>query len=276
MSLFISSLNSGSNGNCYYIGNQHEAVLVDVGISCKEVEKRMRRLGLDIHKIKGIFISHEHSDHIKGVCVLVKKYQIPVYITSSTLLSCGFSIDENLIKHFSEHQPTTIGELFITAFPKLHDACDPYSFIVECKGVRVGIFTDIGAPCAKLVKHFKNCHAAFLESNYCENMLDAGSYPYHLKRRIRGGLGHLSNNQALELFITHRPSFMSHLFLSHLSNNNNCPDLVRQLFQQHANGVKIIVASRFEETPVYPISVSGMEVRRKLLQPAPQLAFAFD
>lgn len=276
MSLFISSLNSGSNGNCYYIGNQYEAILVDVGISCKEVEKRMRRLGLDIHKVKAIFISHEHSDHIKGVCVLVKKYQIPVYITPSTLLGCGFSIDENLVRNFVGQKTVGVGSIAITAFPKLHDASDPFSFLVECNGVRVGVFTDIGAPCENLIKHFKQCHAAFLESNYCEKMLAEGSYPYHLKRRIRGGFGHLSNSQALELFKKHRPPFMSHLFLSHLSNNNNCPDVVRRLFEPHANGVKVIIASRFEETPVYPISVSGLEIKRQLFKPAPQLAFAFD
>jgi phosphoribosyl 1,2-cyclic phosphodiesterase len=86
MSLFITSLNSGSNGNCYYIGNEHEAVLVDVGISCRETEKRMNRLGLSIQKVKAIFISHEHSDHISGVPVLAKKYKIPVYVTPKTLL----------------------------------------------------------------------------------------------------------------------------------------------------------------------------------------------
>jgi len=89
MSLYITSLNSGSNGNCYYVGNEHEAVLIDVGISCRETETRMKRLGLSMHKVKAIFVSHEHSDHIRGIAVLAKKYRLPVYITPLTLKNGG-------------------------------------------------------------------------------------------------------------------------------------------------------------------------------------------
>src|SRR5690606_31940067 len=101
---------------------------------------------------------------------------------------------------------------------------------------------------------FRQCHAAFLETNYDETMLQNSPYPYFLKKRITGGMGHLSNTQALELFNTHRPSFMSHLLLSHLSRENNCPKLVEELFRKHASGVEIIVASRYEETPVFRIA----------------------
>src|ERR1700712_3174603 len=129
MSLFVASLNSGSNGNCYYVGNQHEAILVDVGISCRETEKRMARIGLSMKKVKAIFVSHEHSDHISGIPVLAKKYSLPVYITPGTLLHLRVNYDEYQFLHFTGHQPITIGGLQITAFPKLHDATDPYSFI---------------------------------------------------------------------------------------------------------------------------------------------------
>ena len=120
--------------------------------------------------------------------------------------------------------------------------------------MNVGIFTDIGFPCKHVINHFKKCHAAFLESNYDEEMLDTGSYPYYLKTRIRGGMGHLSNIQALELFNTHRPSYMSHLFLSHLSKNNNCPKLVEQLFNAHAGETYVEVASRYHQTQVFHIN----------------------
>lgn len=251
MALFITSLNSGSNGNCYYIGNEHEAILVDAGISCKETEKRMNRLGLSIKKVKAIFISHEHSDHISGIPVLAKKYKLPVYITPGTLQHLRVDHDEYQFLHFTGYQPITIGGLSITAFPKLHDASDPYSFVITCRDITVGVFTDIGAACEHLIANFRQCHAAFLEANYDEEMLQNSSYPFYLKRRISGGNGHLSNTQALELFLNHRPSHMSHLLLSHLSKNNNSPELVQQLFNSHANGVEIIVASRYEETPVY-------------------------
>jgi phosphoribosyl 1,2-cyclic phosphodiesterase len=253
MSLFITSLNSGSNGNCYYIGNDSEAILIDAGLSCKETEKRLQRLGLPVAKIKAIFISHEHTDHIKGLTVLSKKYDLPVYITEPTRRNGGLNLQQHLSIHFQPHEAVSVGELKITAFPKFHDAADPYSFIVSCGEIRIGVFTDIGIPCEQLIAYFQQCHAAFLEANYDEEMLENGSYPIHLKRRIRGGNGHLSNRQALDLFLAYRPSFMSHLLLSHLSHNNNNPDLVRELFVPHADGTRIIIASRYQETSVYAI-----------------------
>jgi len=278
MSLFVSSLNSGSNGNCYYIGNAEDAILVDAGLCCKEIEKRMLRLQLSIYKLRAIFISHEHSDHIKGLSIFSRKYQLPVYITSNTLLNGRIALENHLVRSFTADVPVVIGEMYITAFSKHHDACDPFSFSITCNKVNVGVFTDIGQPCANLIKYFQFCHAAFLEANYDEEMLHKGNYPWHLKRRITGGKGHLSNKQALELFVTCRPAGMSHLFLSHLSKNNNCPQLVQQLFDACANGVQIIVASRYAETPVYQVNSSvGKQVNVVPLKAkAAQLAFAFS
>ena len=117
MSLFITSLNSGSNGNCYYIGNETEAILVDAGISCSKIEKRMKRLGLSIQKVKAVFVSHEHTDHISGLQVLTKKYQLPVYITRSTLQYGRLRLEKHLITSFTPHESIIIGNLAITAFP---------------------------------------------------------------------------------------------------------------------------------------------------------------
>jgi phosphoribosyl 1,2-cyclic phosphodiesterase len=272
MCLSIASLNSGSNGNCYYVGNDDEAILVDAGLSCKEIEKRMNQLGLGLKKVKAIFISHEHTDHIKGLPVLSKKYQLPVYITKDTLVNGRQTIEQQLLFSFQPHHPIVIGNLSIVAFPKHHDACDPYSFTISCNDINVGVFTDIGAPCVNLVNHFKKCHAAFLEANYDDKMLDNGGYPYYLKKRIRGGMGHLSNKQALELFNAHRPPFMTHLLLSHLSKNNNCPKLVQQLFDTHADGVQMIVASRDEATAVYRI---GSFLPQRPVAAAAQMSFSF-
>ncbi|WP_316794536.1 MBL fold metallo-hydrolase [Pedobacter frigoris] len=252
--LYIASLNSGSNGNCYYVGNDDEAILIDAGISCRETEKRMLRLGLSLTKVKAIFISHEHTDHIKGLCTLSAKYNLPVYITPGTLAGCRFLLRKDLIRTLYSNVPVTVGDLAIIGFPKLHDAAEPHSFMISCKGTNVGVFTDIGAACEQLIHHFKQCHAAFLETNYDDALLAKSAYPYFLKRRISGGHGHLSNQQALDVFTAHRPSFMSHLLLAHLSKDNNCPDLVHKLFTQHSNGTEIIVASRHEETAVYAIS----------------------
>lgn len=281
MSLFITSLNSGSNGNCYYVGNESEAVLVDVGISCRQVEKRMSRLGLKLQNVKAIFISHEHSDHINGLESLIKKYHFPVYITPATLKNGGLQLEENLLRIFTAHQPVFVGDLEVTAFPKFHDAADPFSFIVSSHKVCIGIFTDIGTPCKQLIHYFQKCHAAFLEANYDDKMLEDGNYPFHLKKRIRGGKGHLSNQQALELFTVYRAEFMSHILLSHLSQNNNSAELVEKLFCNHAGNVKIIIASRYGETELLhikesAISPSLLATRSKRISTSVQLAFSFS
>lgn len=251
--LFIASLNSGSNGNCYYVGNHEDAILVDAGISCRETEKRMLRLGLSMQKVRAIFISHEHTDHIKGLCTLAAKYNLPIYINQGTLAGCRFNLRADLINNLINGEPVHVGNLQIISFLKLHDASDPCSFVITCGATKVGVFTDIGAACEQLTYHFKQCHAAFLETNYDDELLQKSAYPYFLKKRISGGRGHLSNAQALELFTTHKPSFMTHLLLAHLSKDNNCPELVSNLFTQHADGTEIIVASRYQETQVYTI-----------------------
>ncbi len=265
MSLFIASLNSGSNGNCYYIGNDTDAILVDAGISCRETEMRLKRLALSIKTVRAIFVSHEHMDHIKGVSILAKKYQLPVFITRETLVHGGLRLQEHLIIPFRAHDPVRIGGLSITAFPKLHDASDPHSFIIACNGLTIGVFTDIGMACEQVIRYFSQCHAAFLEANYDEEMLEKGKYPYYLKNRIRGGKGHLSNTQALNLFMTHKPSYMSHLLLSHLSKDNNSSELVSALFNRHADGTEIVVASRYEETAIYRIHPSDAREETPLL-----------
>lgn len=254
MSLFITSLNSGSNGNCYYIGNTEEAVLIDAGISCRETEKRMRRLGLGMEKVKAIFISHEHSDHVKGVEVLSRKFNLPIYITPATLKNSGMFLLQELSKSFKAYEEIIIGGLKVKAFPKFHDASDPYSFIVSGNGINIGVLTDIGSACEHVINNFKECHAAFLEANYDEQMLQNGHYPYYLKQRVSSDKGHLSNVQALEIFVKHKPEFMTHVFLSHLSRDNNDPKLVKDLFIKHAGNTNVIIASRDNETDVYEIT----------------------
>lgn len=257
MSLFAASLNSGSNGNCYFIGNTHEAILIDAGISCRETEKRMANLSLPMNLIKAVFISHEHTDHIRGVETLSRKYNLPVYVTELTAKNGRISLRRDLHKIFSHGEVITLGNISITAFSKLHDAIDPYSFIVESNKIKIGVITDIGVACANVIHYFKQCNACFLETNYDTKMLEEGSYPYHLKKRISGGNGHLSNSEALALFIKHKPSYMSHLFLSHLSKENNNPELVHNLFTEKAGNTTVIVASRYQETNLYTINGKG-------------------
>lgn len=275
MSLYITSLNSGSNGNCYYIGNDQEAVLIDAGISCRETEKRMLQLGLSMKKVKAIFISHEHGDHIKGVPGIASKWNIPVYFTDRTYKGCSFHLLTSHLRTFKAGDTVQVGALSIKTFSKVHDASEPQSFVVAYNNTRVGVFTDIGAPCMGLVQHFKECNAAFLEANYDEELLQNGPYPYHLKKRISGGKGHLSNKQALHCFTQHKANNLQCLILSHLSKENNCPNLVKNLFTPHAGATEILVASRYEPLPVYTVSTtlpSASFVSRPSLVSAQQMS----
>jgi len=262
MSIHIASLNSGSNANCYYAGNDNEAVLIDAGLSCRETEKRMKQLGLSMEMVKALFISHEHTDHINGMAGIAKKYQLPVYITAHTLRNCHTGPDKKLVKTFSHAKAVTIGSLRVIPFKKSHDADDPHSFMVSGNGVNVGVITDIGYACKRVIKYFSQCHAAFLETNYCADMLANGDYPWHLKKRISSDRGHLSNDQALELFRHYRAEHLQLLILSHLSKNNNRPDLVESVFKPHAGKTKIVVASRYSPSPVFSVTTGKIPVFR--------------
>lgn len=266
MSLFIASLNSGSNGNCYYVGNDHEAVLIDAGLSCRETERRMATLGLNLRKVKAIFISHEHTDHIKGLSVLSSRYALPVFITKATLQNSSVRVPGHRVVAFRDGISIQIGGLHVVPFRKYHDAADPHSFTVSGNGITVGVFTDLGRCCDNLKQYFSQCHAAFLEANYDTEMLENGRYPYFLKQRIRGGHGHLSNAEALQLVLEHKAPFLKHVLLSHLSKDNNCPQLAQQLFAAQCEGVSVTVASRFGPSEV--ICVSQQEAPAPVQQAA--------
>jgi len=269
MSVWVTSLNSGSNGNCYYVGNSNEAILVDAGLSCRETEKRMKRLDLDIRKVKAIFISHEHGDHIKGVENISNKHRIPVYITPQTLSHSRLRLNPVLTVSFKKEEPVDVGALTVMAFPKYHDAADAHSFIVRHNDVTIGVFTDLGRVCDQLTHHFKQCHAAFLEANYDVAMLQNGRYPHHLKQRISRGYGHLSNNEAFELFDKSEVPQLSHLFLSHLSADNNHPDVALELFRSKKSHTKVMIASRHQEMELIHIS-NGMAKNTTLKEQIPQ------
>jgi phosphoribosyl 1,2-cyclic phosphodiesterase len=223
--LEICALASGSNGNCYYVGNEKNAVLIDAGISCKQVLKRMGEKGLNPVKIKAVFISHEHSDHMRGARVLAKKLSVPVYLTAKTYLAAYKNMQPAYPRFFEPGTAVSVVGFTIHPFLKNHDASEPCSFRVEYAGKSVGVLTDIGEPCENVVAHLGLCDAVFLESNYDEQMLKTGSYPYFLKQRVASSLGHLSNVQALHLLNENAGKHLKCVFLSHLSAENNTPEL---------------------------------------------------
>jgi len=230
--LKIASIASGSNGNCYYLENEGDSVLIDAGVSRKQIVERMNRLGLSLSNLRGVFISHEHSDHIYGIDVLARKHDVAVFMTKKTFAAYGRAIKNVSINFFSPGEKVRLGSLCVHPFLKSHDAAEPCSFSVSCAGVNVAVLTDIGLHCDNVIEHVRNADAIFLESNYDDQMLKTGPYPAHLKRRIASDVGHLSNTQAATLALEHASARLRHVFLSHLSANNNTPELALRTFLQ--------------------------------------------
>lgn len=249
----ICAIASGSNGNCYYVGDEKEAILVDLGISTKQAVQRMLEKGLDLQKIKAVFISHEHSDHVRGVKVFSKRYHIPVYFTAQTYLKLSRRVQPNSPRFFKPGESVTIGSITVHSFLKNHDAVEPCSFRIELNDKHIGVFTDIGEPCDNLHHHFNQCQAVFLETNYDEPMLQNGPYPYYLKERVGSKNGHLSNVQALNLVQEKAGKELGLIFLSHISAENNTPELAMQTFEPLSVRYDVRLTSRFAPTDVVRI-----------------------
>lgn len=251
--LEICAIASGSNGNCYYIGNENEAVLIDAGISTKQVLIRMHECGLDPAKIKGLFITHEHSDHMRGARVLGKKLQIPVFLTSKTHNKAYKNMRPDYARFFSPEENVTIDGIKVFPVLKNHDAAEPCSFRVQMGGKSIGVFTDIGEACDNVKKHIGECHALFLESNYDEKMLWEGRYPYFLKKRVASELGHLSNDQTFELLDKYSNGNLQCVFLSHISRDNNTSEKALKTMEPLTKRFEIKIASRYEASEVYKL-----------------------
>ncbi len=249
----VCAIASGSNGNCYYIGNSSEAVLVDAGISRRQILKRMKLMKLDIRKVKAVFITHEHSDHMRGVRVLSDLQSIPAYFTKLTYKKARHSDKPEKVEFFTPGDSVQIGEFTIHSFSKNHDAVDPVSFRISINGKNIGVFTDIGTPCNNVNEHLAGCDVAFLETNYDENLLWSGPYPYYLKTRVTSDVGHLSNRQAAELVTILDSSKLKHIFLSHISADNNRIDFALDAFNELKNDINIIPTSRYEPSVVLEI-----------------------
>ncbi len=251
--LEICAIASGSNGNCYYIGNDKDAILIDAGISCKQVLLRMNSKGLNPQKVKAVFISHEHSDHMRGARVLAKRLSIPVWLTAKTYYAAYKNMQPANPRFFIPGASLEAGEFVVHPFLKNHDAAEPCSFRIEYAGKNVGVFTDIGEPCDNVTSHLGMCDAVFLETNYDEQMLRKGPYPWFLKQRVASSRGHLSNNQALDLLEDHRGEHLKYVLLSHLSAQNNTPELALATLNHKPQSYEVRLTSRYEAGEVVVI-----------------------
>lgn len=224
------SIASGSSGNSIYIGTQEAHILVDAGISCKRITEGLKSIDLKPDELSGVFITHEHSDHISGLNVLIKKYQIPVFATQKTVqelrrMNKFDGYDESLIRIVEPDMTYCLGDLKIRPFRISHDAIDPVAYRVQSNKGSMAVATDMGYFDDYIVENLKNLDVAIIEANHDVRMLECGHYPYNLKRRILGDKGHLSNENAGRLISKILHDNIRHLFLGHLSKDNNHPDI---------------------------------------------------
>ena len=225
----LCSIASGSSGNCIYVGSDNTHLLVDVGISGKRVEEGLNSLELTGKDIDGILITHEHSDHIKGLGVIARKHQIPVYATEGTVEALSHMIlgkmPEGIFREIHEDEPFEINDLTVNPFTIPHDAAQPVGYRVECGEHSVGIATDLGKYNEYIVGNLQNLDALLLEANHDIHMLEVGPYPYPLKRRVMGDKGHLSNELSGKLLCDILHDDLQYVVLGHLSIENNYEEL---------------------------------------------------
>lgn len=226
----LCSIASGSSGNCIYVGSDCAHVLIDAGISGRRVEAGLNSLELTGRDLDGILITHEHSDHIKGLGVLARKYGIPIYATGGTVDAMVRSgslgkIPEGIFREIREDEPFLIKDLVINPFTIPHDAAQPVGYRLECGEHFVGIATDLGKYNEYIIENLQNLDALLLEANHDIRMLQVGRYPYYLKQRIMGDRGHLSNENAGQLLCRLLHDNLKAVFLGHLSKENNYEEL---------------------------------------------------
>jgi phosphoribosyl 1,2-cyclic phosphodiesterase len=227
--LSVCVLASGSKGNAIYVSNGHTAILVDVGLSGVEIERRMHSAQLEMATLKAIVVSHEHSDHIRGVGVMARRYDLPVYATRGTANAAASQMGRiNQMHHFDTGQSFSIHDLAIHPFSISHDARDPAGFTIAQNGKKVGIATDLGIATGMVKHHLRKCTLLVLEANHDPTMLTEGPYPWPLKQRIKSRSGHLSNQDSRDLLGEIKHDGLCHVILAHLSEVNNTPEKALQ------------------------------------------------
>lgn len=231
-SVRVCLLASGSRGNSALIEADGCRILVDAGLSGREIERRLATLDLAGEDLHAILVTHEHHDHVGGVGPLARRYNLPVFVdqqTHAALPKLGKIEDLQL---FLAGDKFDCRGLSISSFSTTHDAINPVGYVIDSAEGRVGFATDLGMSTRLVSEQLKNCRVLILEANHDEQMLLDGPYPWPLKQRIRSRHGHLSNNESRRLLEDICWPGLDALFLAHLSEENNCPDLVAETFQQ--------------------------------------------
>lgn len=263
----LCSIASGSSGNCVYVGSDTTHLLIDVGISGKRTEAGLKELGLKMNEIDGIFITHEHADHISGLGVLARKYGIPIYATQGTIEAIRQSsslgeIEESLFQTITPDEKCVVKDLSLYPMHTSHDAADPVAYRISHGTQKIGIVTDIGCYTDYTVECLKDLDVLYLEANHDVHMLQVGPYPYYLKQRILGERGHLSNEAAGKLLSRLLHDKMQTIVLGHLSKENNLPELAYESVRvevtmsdtkYNGNDFPVYVAKRSEVSDIITV-----------------------
>jgi phosphoribosyl 1,2-cyclic phosphodiesterase len=236
MGVSVSMLASGSRGNCALVASATTKILVDAGISCREIFKRMKSIGDDAHSLSAILITHEHCDHIYGLATLAKKLHIPVFMTGATQQAWARALrDENGVRpqlekfeRFESGHSFQVGDIAVKPFTIPHDAADPVGFTFRSEGIKIGIATDLGYIPLSVRDHLRGCDVLVLESNHDLEMLRVGPYPWSVKQRVMSRVGHLSNVALADFFTNDYDNSATFVVLAHLSEQNNHPEIARR------------------------------------------------
>jgi len=235
MAVAMTVLASGSKGNCTLISTGGTRLLLDAGLSCRELLRRLALCGESASGIDAILITHEHSDHVGGVNVLAKRLKVPVYMTAATYEtyhqyardSAGNRITLERLETFEAGRAFEIGNVTVTPFTIPHDAVDPVGFTFRSEGIKVGVCTDLGYMPASVKHHIQGCQILMIESNHDLEMLRGGPYPWAVKQRVMSRVGHLSNEALADFLTTDYDGGAEYLILAHLSEQNNHPEIAR-------------------------------------------------
>jgi phosphoribosyl 1,2-cyclic phosphodiesterase len=244
MKLNFCSLSSGSSGNCYYLGNEFHGILIDAGISASSIRKFLKNMDVSMQTIMGVLITHNHTDHIKGLEVLTRKNSLPAFTTDKiwkSILTPQNKISRDCIREIPMQQKFHLAGFDIEAFPVCHDAPETIGFHICAGGKKITIATDLGHVCQTAATYVKSANLLVIESNYDEEMLVNGRYPHFLKTRIQSDNGHLGNLQTSIFLADIINDNLSHICLAHLSKNNNTPEKALQTLQQILSDKGIIL-----------------------------------
>jgi phosphoribosyl 1,2-cyclic phosphodiesterase len=225
--LRIASLGSGSRGNATLVQHEQTTLLVDCGFSLRETEKRLNELGLEASDIDAILITHEHSDHIRGVGTFIRKFPIPVYMSHGTYRVSDI-FDQHPCQEILAGENVTIRDISVLPFAVPHDAAEPCQFVFSDGDVRIGLLTDTGMITSHIVDTLSACHGLLLECNHDVELLQQGEYPLSLKQRVAGDYGHLNNAQAASLLEQMDTSKLYYIAAMHLSEKHNRPAMARR------------------------------------------------